>query len=98
MTENGEASAVLNRVQDELVKLRREQRSCIFFTSLCIVFALATTFYDSSRESSFAQTSWVILMFAGVVDLKSIRRSIRMMESVASMFPRRISDSDASAV
>ncbi len=97
MTDNGEASAVLNRVQDELVKLRREQRSCIFFTSLCIVFALATTFYDSSRELSFAQSSLVVLMFAGVVDLKSIRRSIRMMETIATMFPKRISGSDASA-
>ena len=98
MTDSGETSTVLNRVQDELAKLRREQRHRNFYTSLFIVLALATLFSGSGGESNFTQTSLSILMFAGVVDLVSIRRSIRMMECVAALFPKRISGSDGSAV
>ena len=97
MIDNGETQHVLNRVQDELVKLRRERRRCTTYTVIFLALEIAALFTSTGGESDFMRATLLILVWAGVVDLRSIHRSIRMMESVATMFPKRISGSDASA-
>ena len=96
MSDDIQTSTVMNRVEDELCKLRREQRRRNISTGACLVFWMAVSLFRSSHDSEFTRTFMMVLVFTGVADSFSIRRSIRMMESIAAMFPKRISGSEQS--
>ncbi|MBC8113246.1 MAG: hypothetical protein H7062_02620 [Candidatus Saccharimonas sp.] len=97
MNDDIQTSTVLNRVEGELCKLRREQRQRTISTVACLVAWMALSFFRSSHDSDFSRTFMLVLVFTGIADSFSIRRSIRMMESIAAMFPKGISRSEQNA-